>query len=467
MNHPRTAVDRVAVLFAAAVLGSAALLLASCAGAPFRWTPSPETAALLAGPRPVFPAARFAVISDLHFYDAVVLGSGGEAFAEEIAGNVKMLVESAEINVEALRTAEAAGVEFLLVTGDLTWNGEQVNHEDVAALLADLERSGVRVYVIPGNHDIRNPKAARFGPEGRESVPGVSPEEFAEIYGDFGYGEALRRDPASLSYMAEPVPGLWLLGIDSCRYSERTPKDEPVTAGRLDPDRLAWVETVLADALRLGKAVIVFLHHGVVEHFRDQAKSFSEYLVEDFPEIARMLAAHGVRVVFTGHYHAQDAALARFPDGSYLCDVMTGSLITTPFVRFVTVDASGRMAIRSEPIASLPSFAAMGVDFASFAGTFIHERLADVAVQQMRKRSVPVRDTAALAPQIADAMLANCRGDERFTGTERLSTKGLSLMGRLVVLCYKSQIEALWDDLEPADNNLVIDLATGSWRAGE
>ena len=267
--------------------------------------------------------------------------------------------------------------------------------------------------------------------------------------------------------MAEPVPGLWLLGIDSCRYAENTEKDGPVTDGRLDAGRIAWVETVLADALRLGKAVAVFMHHGVVEHFRLQEKSFGDYLVDDFEGIARMLAAYSARVVFTGHYHAQDAVLKRFPDGSFLYDVMTGSLVSTPFVRLVDIDAGGRMAIRSKPVATLPSFAAAGVDFARFATTFIRGRLEDVAVQQLRKRSVPAGDATALAPQIADTMLANYLGDEPPAGPERLAAKGLGLMGRLVVLFYRSKIEALRDDLEPVDNDLDIDLATGAWRAGE
>ena len=73
----------------------------------------------------------------------------------------------------------------------------------------------------------------------------------------------------------------------------------------------------------------------------------------------------------------------------------------------------------------------------------------------------------ALAPQIADAFLACYWGDERFSGTERMTRKGLSLMGRIVVALQKDKVEPLWDDLEPADNDLVIDLATGSWQAGK
>lgn len=450
-----------------AVAGALALLLAACAGAPFRWTPLPETAALLAGPRPAHPPARFAVISDPHLYDAAALGAGGEAFTEELAKDRKMVVESGEIAAEALRIVRESDAQFLLVPGDLTWNGERVNHERFASLLADLERAGVRAYVVPGNHDVLNPHAAGFGPEGRAPVAGVTPAEFAEIYGEFGYREAVRRDPSSLSYVAEPVPGLWLLGIDSCRYEENNPKDGPVTDGRLDADRLAWVEAALAEALRLGKAVVVFLHHGVVEHFRSEEKSWGEYLVDDYAEIGRMLAAYGVRVAFTGHFHANDAAFARYPEGSFLLDVMTGSLATAPIVRFATIDAAGSMSIGSREVDSLPSFAARGEDFAHFARAYVHDRIAGIAVTTMRKMLVPVRDTDVLAPQIADAFLAAYWGDERFTGTERLARKGLSLMGRIVVANQKNKVEPLWDDLEPADNDLVVDLATGSWRAGE
>jgi len=449
----------------AALAALAVLALASCAGAGFTWKPSPEAAALLAGPRPVFPPARFAVVTDLHLYDAAVLGAEGEAFAEELAGDRKMVVESAEIAGEALRMVKESGVRFLAIPGDLTWNGERTNHERVAAMLAGVERAGVQVYVVPGNHDVLNPEASGFGPEGRRSVPGVTPAEFVELYRDFGYGEALRRDPGSLSYVAEPVPGLWLLGIDACRYAENTEKDGPVTDGRLDTDRAAWVETVLADALRLGKAVTVVMHHGLVEHFPKQEKSWGEYLVDDHREIGRMLAACGVKVAFTGHFHAQDVSLARFPDGSFLFDVMTGSLATSPNVRFVTVEA-GSMSLRSEPVAALPSLASAGVDFPAYARATVHDRVAGIAVATMRKMHVPVRDTDVLAPQIADAFVANYWGDERFTGTERLTEKGLSLMGKLVVANQRNKVEPLWDDLEPADNDLVIDLATGAWRAG-
>ena len=85
----------------------------------------------------------------------------------------------------------------MIISGDLTLEGEKLSHEAFAQKLGKLEDHGIPVYVIPGNHDINNPKAASY--KGAEVIPATrtTPEEFATIYRDFGYDEAISRDPAS------------------------------------------------------------------------------------------------------------------------------------------------------------------------------------------------------------------------------------------------------------------------------
>ncbi|MGA2763571.1 MAG: metallophosphoesterase [Spirochaetia bacterium] len=435
---------------------AAVLLCASCAGVRQRER--------MAAAAPAFPDVRFAVFSDVHLYD-VSLGTEGKAFRSYIAGDRKLLVESEEILRSAIQTVKDLRVTFLLVSGDLTKDGERKDHELCVRYLDTLKDSGISVYVVPGNHDILNPRALGYSEPGSRRVPNVTPEEFAELYCDFGYGGALLRDPDSLSYVAEPVPGLWLLALDSCDYRQNPGRSEPATDGSFSRKTLEWTEGVLARAARDQVPVIAMMHHGVIEHFKGQAKHYAQYLVNDRQEVASLLAAWRVPVVFTGHFHAQDIAMEKWNDGGTLYDVETGSLVTDPNpVRAVEITAR-RMTIHSSFITELPSFAADGRDFGRYSRAFLREGIRGIAKRSLAKAWVPAQEAETLAGEISEAFAAHFEGDERFTGTEKLKRKGLSFMGSLAVATQGDFVEGLWDDLEPPDNDVVIDLSTGAWQA--
>jgi 3',5'-cyclic AMP phosphodiesterase CpdA len=437
----------------------AAGLLASCAGFHYRFAQTPS---LLARPVPPYPAVRFAVISDPHLYDTG-LGVEGAAFQEYMEKDRKLLPESHEILSEALERVKSLGAGFLLVCGDLTKDGERQDH---LLMAKELSRSGIRVFVIPGNHDILNPHAMSFSEHGVAPVPSVTPADFAEIYRDFGYGDALFRDSGSLGYVAEPVPGLWLLAVDSASYSANAAKGRPETGPGLTQGRVDWMEEMLAEARRRDKAVIVMMHHGVMEHFPGQARYYGEYLVNDRGGVAAMCAAYGVRAVFTGHFHAQDVTVTRTGNGGVLYDIETGSLASFPNpVRNIEITASQNMRIRSSFITEIHSFAAEGRSFEDFARESLWNDLGRIAMKTMKGLGVPEREASEIAPQIADAFLAHYTGDEKFTGGEMLKSRGLGLMAGIVVGSRKDLVTGLWRDLPPADNNLDIDLATGSWTA--
>jgi hypothetical protein len=178
-----------------------------------------------------------------------------------------------------------------------------------------------------------------------------------------------------------------------------------------------------------------------------------------------MFAAYGVRVVFTGHYHAQDITLLKTGSGKFLYDIETGSLVSAPCsVRTVEISRTQSMTVASRFIETLPSYAARGEDFARFSDEFEHSGIAGIAIKTMTGLGVPKEEANLLAPQIADAFMAHYRGDEKFTGTEMLKLSGLSFMGGMVVGNRKDLVTGLWNDLEPADNDIVIDLETGEWK---
>lgn len=425
----------------------------------YRW--SSGLAALLESYSPSYPEASFAVISDIHYHDPS-LGVSGTAFEECLDRDRKLIRESREIAEAAFAAVEKESLDFVIIPGDLTKDGEYDNHLAVAALCARLRESGKKVFVAPGNHDVKNGLSYRYTGDGRERVRNVTPAGFADIYADCGYRDALFRDPNSLSYVAEPVPGLRLLALDSCRYAENEENRAAIVGGRFEAETLVWIEDVLERAARNGKAVIAMMHHGILEHFPSQAKYFNSYVIERYEQISRMLADYKVRAVFTGHFHAQDIAAVRWDDRTFLFDVETGSLASYPCpYRFVRL-SGGALSIASHRVDSIPS---RPEGFREYAKEFIAGGVAGVASAMMRRYGVPESDIALISQQLADAMTAHFAGDERLPpGREAVTTAGLSLLGSVALGSRASLVEGVWNDSPCPDNDVVIDLAIGAWR---
>ncbi|MDD3991414.1 MAG: metallophosphoesterase [Desulfobacteraceae bacterium] len=431
-----------------------ALILAGCAASGGRFEPSAELRELRAV-RCDYPAARFAVFSDPHLYPRS-LGTTGPAFQDYLARDRKLLVESEALLDAAVEEIGALDVDFVLVCGDLTKDGERVGHQLAAEKLQRLVDAGKPVFVVPGNHDIANAEALRY--QGRHSfpVPTVSGSEFAEIYASFGYAAALERDPDSLSYLAEPVPGLWLLALDSCRWREQGERGDPITDGTIYPATRDWMETVLIRAKRQGKAVIAALHHGIVEHYPHNEKFYGQYLVDDFGYLGDMLSAHGVRMVFTGHFHAQDVTARTFADPRRtLYDIETGSTVTAPCpYRVVTIGPRQQARIRSRFITDIEGH---GRDFGALAADNVYRGTIRLADGALAKYKVPAVDWRQLSPQIARAYVTHLAGDEKRPALV-LQAADVGWWTRLVMWSQKDLVEGWYTDLPPADNDLCIDL---------
>lgn len=412
---------------------------------------------------PAYPETNFVVFSDPHIYDPS-LGTEGKAFESYLSADRKLLRESTEIMDAAIAAIKNEKASFVLVPGDMTKDGERSSHELAVSYLEQLEASGEKVYVVPGNHDINNGHSYKYVGNIAERVPNITAAEFVDMYGDFGYKEALYRDTASLSYVAEPQPGLWLLALDSCRYAENVASEAPVTDGKFSSATLQWIEEMLGKAAVEKKAVMVMVHHGIVEHYSGQEKNFGEYLLDDFPAVSKLLATYNARLVFTGHYHAQDITQARWSDpDKFIFDIETGSLVTYPApYRIVNIDASQQAAIRTNHVESIRSHPD---DFQAYAREYVLSGIQGIATRAIMKYQVNHAEAEKLADQVAQAFQAHYAGDENLpAGQEVLQSSGLSIPGWVVVNFRKDLVIGLWHDLPPPDNNVTIDLKTGSWQ---
>ena len=402
---------------------------------------------------PAYPDVQFTVISDTHLYDPS-LGASGSAFEKALNADRKLLLDSIDLLDFAVNDIIGSGSRFVLVSGDLTKDGELNNHQIVAARLKRFIDAGIAVYVVPGNHDINNPDSVKYYGDSSEAIPSVSAEEFAKIYGDCGFNAALMRDSDSLSYVAEPVPGLWLLAIDDCRYRENKPGIEEVVSGKISQKTADWIAGVLRTAADQNKAVMAMMHHGMVEHWKGQAKLHPDYLIEDYVNFGKFLASWNVRFGFSGHYHAQDIVLGKFSD-KYLYDIETGSLITAPCpIRYVTIK-NNVMDIHSDTIVNKIH---PGTDFAANAEAFVKRTVMIEAAHTFRNYKMPEKDIEQVANAAGDAFVAHYSGDENPALRPPFDSKKLGLWSRFIYSQFKYVIDGLWEDLPPEDNNVRIEL---------
>jgi len=150
---------------------------------------------------------RIGVASDLHYTHPSLIVERGKALDDYLNADRKLLLESDAILRQTVQLLLQENPDIVLIPGDLTKDGELASHHGVAALLKPLREKGVKVLVIPGNHDVNNPDAVSFQGDTVRKEPTISADDFAVIYNDYGYERAVSRDEHSLSYVSEPVHG--------------------------------------------------------------------------------------------------------------------------------------------------------------------------------------------------------------------------------------------------------------------
>lgn len=313
------------------------------------------TVPVLAAEKPQDMNLRIAVMSDLHYLSPDMIADT-EDFEHAFNSDRKLLKESSSVLHEMLERVRADKPDILLVSGDLTKDGEQECHAALAKQLQQLQQDvpGLKIYVINGNHDIRNYNAKNFNTADGKAVPATrtEPEDFKQIY-DFVYSDptviatftpAEGNKAGGLSYVARPVEGLTVIAMDTCRYSSDNTSngdDEHETSGAISADLEKWVIEQTAAAKARGDLVIGLEHHGLVPHFDVQPTILPMYLVNGYERIAQEYADAGMSVVFTGHMHAVDIAAMTTAAGNTFYDIETGSALTYPCpVRFVDLRRS-------------------------------------------------------------------------------------------------------------------------------
>ena len=255
-----------------------------------------------------------AVATDLH-YLSPRLYDNGELYTKMIGNSDGKTMKYIEELSEAFicQIIESAP-DALILSGDLSFNGERDSHIELAEKLRRVEDAGIPVLVIPGNHDLDNSKAYAYTGDSYHSVDSVGRDAFAEIYGELGYSRALSRDEDSLSYIAEITPDLRILMVDV------NTQEEP---GFLDESSLNWIDEQLRQASEAGAKVVAVSHQNLFQH---NSMFRGGFVIGNGRLLGVLFEKYGVICNLSGHMHVQH--ISRIESG--LTEIATSSLAVTP-----------------------------------------------------------------------------------------------------------------------------------------
>lgn len=256
--------------------------------------------------------------TDIHYLSGT-LTDGGIRFQQMVEhGDGKVVTYIEEITDAFLDEVIRLRPNALILSGDLTLDGERPSHEELAEKLYKVKDAGIPVLVIPGNHDINNRRAARF--EGTERLPAefTTPEEFREIYRDFGYDDAISEDVTSLSYVYELDEHNRLLMLDTCQYRPVAKVGGAILSSTYD-----WIEAQLEDAWEEDISVIPVAHHNLL----DESEIYvDDCTIEHGEQLVEMLDDWDVPLFLSGHLHVQHCK--RSDGDSGIWEMVTSSLAT-------------------------------------------------------------------------------------------------------------------------------------------
>lgn len=254
---------------------------------------------------------HFAQISDIHIS---AQGDHHDILSGQSAGFLRRIVT--ELNhMETL--------DFVLISGDLFDMAVQSELEQFQAAIATLKKP---YYVIPGNHDRREPG----------SEVGLTRHEFAQIFNP--QVDARPTDPRlQTGYWSLAVAeGVQLLGLDSI-------VDEDWN-GLVDATQMAWLENELKK--HVAKFVIVAIHHPLHKLAPiDDIPRWHKFVCDNGPELLAVFDQHPqVKMVLTGHHHLSKAE--RLGERLHLASPAVGLYPCAYRTLHLTQQAEGRWQVK-------------------------------------------------------------------------------------------------------------------------
>lgn len=266
---------------------------------------------------------NFYHLTDLHYYANERIGSSGEAYEIKCQVDQKCMAESGAIIDSAFKNIiEDKDTEIVLISGDLTFDGEVQSHDALKEKLYNLKANGKRVFITFATHDFFMEARKYTDEEGVTFLPKYTRAELRQHYNDFGYSEAIAEHENSYSYCVQLSDDVRLLCLND-------DGDFDAFCGYYN-DLLFWIKEQVEDAKKNGCEIFAMTHHPLVDPTPVYPLFSHKAMLGGYEFTAPYLADLGIRYVFDGHTHIHDINFIESKKGNRLYQINTGSLTGYP-----------------------------------------------------------------------------------------------------------------------------------------
>ena len=263
------------------------------------------------------------VLTDTHYYSKKI-GTSGEAYEFDNLKSQKLLANCAEVLSAAFKQiSEDKDNNIVLISGDVTNNGELESHEEFIEMLREFRKQGKKVYVITATHDFRGGgKTHAYRGDKRIEIPAATRDMLFDMYREFGPDEALSVHRQSMSYIVQLCDGYRLFALN----------DDTNLNGKsgFSDECFDWITEQAKKAKEDNQFIIAMTHHPLIAPSPIYEIIGRGNMLGDYDKRLEQLADIGVQFIFTGHTHIQDVSAYQSKKGNVIYDICTGSPIGYP-----------------------------------------------------------------------------------------------------------------------------------------
>lgn len=263
---------------------------------------------------------KIAVTSDLHYFSKEYYQDCKWFEESMLYGDGKMVTYADEIIDNFIDEVIREKVDLVLLTGDLSFNGEVNSHYSLASKLKRLKEHDIHVAVINGNHDVDNIYTKGYGKDDYFEVDNIDGQQFKKIYCDLGYDISSYQHNESLSYEIILNHQYTLILLDSNMHEMTGSALD--TGGKITESTEKWLKDRLEDAKQNNRIPLIAMHHNLGIH---NEYMNSGYTINDHEKYMKLFQSYHVPLVLSGHIHLQDIL-----DVDGIKEITSSSLLDNP-----------------------------------------------------------------------------------------------------------------------------------------